>query len=41
MAALQLGWQRGRSVAEPAADEGPAWPHAQQAGDPADEGGSP
>jgi nitrate/nitrite sensing protein/histidine kinase/DNA gyrase B/HSP90-like ATPase len=41
MAALQLGWQRGRSVAEPAADELPAGPGPRQAGGQADEGGSP
>jgi len=41
MAALQLGWQRGRSVAETAADELPAGPRPQQPGEQADEGGSP
>jgi methyl-accepting chemotaxis protein len=41
MAALQLGWQRGRSVAEPATDEASAGPRPQPPGDPADEGGSP
>jgi hypothetical protein len=41
MAALQLGWQRGRSVAEAAADNLPAGPLPQQRGEQADEGGSP
>src|SRR5215469_3599586 len=41
MAALQLGWQRGRSVAETAADDLPVGPRPQQPGEQADEGGSP
>jgi hypothetical protein len=41
MAALQLGWQRGRSVAEPATEEASAGPRPQPSGDSADEGGSP
>jgi hypothetical protein len=41
MAALQLGWQRGRSVAETAVDDLPAGPHPQSPGEHADEGGSP
>jgi len=41
MTALQLGWQRGRSVAEPATDEASAGPRPEPPGDPADEGGSP
>src|SRR5258708_11220819 len=34
MAALQLGWQRGRSMTEPADDEVPASQSAQRPGDP-------
>jgi hypothetical protein len=40
MAALQLGWQRGRSVTEPTEDELPAEPSPQDPGDSPDEGGS-
>jgi hypothetical protein len=40
MAALQLGWQRGRSVTEPTEDEHPAEPRPQDPGDSPDEGGS-
>ncbi len=38
MAALQLGWQRGRSMTEPADDEFPASQSSQRPGDPPDEG---
>jgi len=41
MAALQLGWQRGRSVAENAADDLPPAPRPEHPGEQADEGGSP
>ena len=41
MTALQLGWQRGRSVAVPAEDELSAGPSPQRSGDSPDEGGSP
>jgi hypothetical protein len=38
MAALQLGWQRGRSMTEPTDDEFPASQSSQRPGDPPDEG---
>lgn len=41
MAALQLGWQRGRSVAETAVEDLPVGPRPQRPGEQADEGGSP
>ena len=40
MAALQLGWQRGRSVTEAADEELPAGPGPERSGDAPDEGGS-
>jgi len=38
MASLQLGWQRGRSITEPAEDEFRTSPTPQRPGDPPDEG---
>ena len=40
MAALQLGWQRGRSVTDAADDELPTGPGPERSGDSSDEGGS-
>jgi hypothetical protein len=38
MAALQLGWQRGRSMTEPTDGEFRTSPSPQRSGDPPDEG---
>jgi len=40
MAAIQLGWQRGRSVTDAADDELPTGPGPERSGDSPDEGGS-